>query len=369
MHLGETLLPWKSKDKKCCLYKMVYVAAPIWVLGDVIAKFYTLRATSYRCTYKSQLLFLVHEWRVSEETRLVISRLLHEISTRRSTSKSGTGKDCLSRYLRSPAKNTFKHLYKQTPLWLVVMRKEPQEPWRTRRPRERDVEQSAPTHAHHTHCASRQSGTTADRRYDVPRDWLWDACQMARVYWGTRCEGFRSKESPHYRMERSARNLLERDQMRRAPEKSSRSGHQTSNNQTLFTSLEIPWGFLSWAVLRWLSGGLCHARKCQFKNIMCEEKVWFGIAQRTFAWETFGKRQNGKRRPVLIHVPGSHEHLALRKRVMCTSSMGAHVCHGTQRTKGMRKWDEKSDSRAAEKGAKKLVSSDCAKILVKVSSD
>ena len=31
----------------------------------------------------------------------------------------------------------------------------------------------------------------------------------------------------------------------------------------------------------------------------------------------------------------------------------------------MRKWDEKPDSHAAEKGVKKLVSSDCAKILVK----
>ncbi len=58
MRLGETLLPWKSKDKKCCLYEMPYVTAPIWVLGDVIVKFYALRATSYRCTYKSQRFFL-----------------------------------------------------------------------------------------------------------------------------------------------------------------------------------------------------------------------------------------------------------------------------------------------------------------------
>jgi hypothetical protein len=35
----------------------------------------------------------------------------------------------------------------------------------------------------------------------------------------------------------------------------------------------------------------------------------------------------------------------------------------------MRKWNEKLDSRAAEKGAKKLVSSDYAKILDKESSD
>jgi hypothetical protein len=35
----------------------------------------------------------------------------------------------------------------------------------------------------------------------------------------------------------------------------------------------------------------------------------------------------------------------------------------------MRKWDEISDSRAAKKGAKKLVSSDYAKILDKESSN
>ncbi len=107
MHLGETLLPWKSKSKKCCLYETPYVAAPIWVLGDIIAKFSALRATSYRQTYKSQFVFLVHEWCISEETFLVISRLLRQIFTRGSMSKSGTVKDYLSR-LRSSAKSTFK---------------------------------------------------------------------------------------------------------------------------------------------------------------------------------------------------------------------------------------------------------------------
>jgi hypothetical protein len=34
-----------------------------------------------------------------------------------------------------------------------------------------------------------------------------------------------------------------------------------------------------------------------------------------------------------------------------------------QSAKGTRKWDEKSDSRAAKKGAKKLVNSNFAKIL------
>ncbi len=89
----------------------------------------------------------------------------------------------------------------------------PQEPWRSRWLQERDIEQSAPTHACHTHCASRQLGTTANRRYDVPRDWLWDACQMARVCWGTCCKEFFSKEGPHYQIEQSARNPLERKQV------------------------------------------------------------------------------------------------------------------------------------------------------------
>ncbi len=187
-------------------------------------------------------------------------------------SKSGTRKDYLLRYLRSPAKSTFKRLCKQTPLWHGIMSKVPQEPWRSRWLQERDVEQSAPTHACHTHCASRQLGTTANWRYDVPCDWLQDACQMARVRWGTSCKGFCSEEGPHYWIEPSSRNQLERDQVQRALGKLSRSCCQTSNNQPWFMSLEIPWGFLAWAVLCWLSGGLCHGRKCQFEEFCVRRK-------------------------------------------------------------------------------------------------
>jgi hypothetical protein len=38
MRLGETLPQWTSKDKKCFLYETPYVAAPVRVLADVIAK-------------------------------------------------------------------------------------------------------------------------------------------------------------------------------------------------------------------------------------------------------------------------------------------------------------------------------------------
>ncbi len=192
---------------------------------------------------------------------------------------------------------------------------------------------------------------------------------MARVRWGTHCKGFRGKEGPHYRIKHIARNQPESDQVQRALEKSSRSCRQTSNNQPWFTTLEIPWVFLSQAVLHWPSGGLCHARKCQFKDFMQEEKVWFAIAQQTFGWETFDERRNGEIKPVLILVPGSHEPLASRKCGMCARNMGTHVRRGIWSTKGIKKRDEKSDFHAAEKGAKKLVSSNCAKILGKDSSD
>ncbi len=266
-------------------------------------------------------------------------------------------------------KSTLKCLCKQTPRWRIAMRKMPQEPWRSRWPQERDVERSALIHTRHTHCASRQLGTTANQRYDVPWDWLWDACHMIRVRWGTCCKGFCSKEGPHYWIELSVRNPLEHDQVQRALGKLSRSCRQTNNYQPLFTSFEIPLGFLAWAVLRWLSGGLCHARKCQFEDFEWEEKVWFAFAQLMFACKTFGKRRNGERKPVLILVPGSHNHLALRKCIMRARNMGVHIRRCTRRTKGIKKWDEKSDSCAAKKGAKKLVSRDCAKILDKESSN
>jgi hypothetical protein len=206
---------------------------------------------------------------------------------------------------------------------------DPQEPWRSRWLQERNAKQSVPNHVHHTHCASRQLGTTADQRYDVPRYWLWDACQLAKVCWGTRCEWFRRGEGPYYRIEQSARNPLEHNQVQRALGKLSKCCHQTSNNQPWFMRLDISWGFLAQAVLRWLSGGLCHARKCQFEDIMWGKKVWFAIAQWTFAWETFGERENGTRKPVLILEPGSREHLTLRKCVMCSRNMGAHIQHST----------------------------------------
>jgi hypothetical protein len=124
-----------------------------------------------------------------------------------------------------------KRLYKQTPLWLVVMSRSLRNPEEQDDRKKRGVDQSAPTHVHHTHCVPMQLGTTADWRYNDHRDWLWEARQMARVRWGTRYKGFFSEKIPHYQIEQSARNHMECDQVQRVPEKLSSSCHQTSNNQ------------------------------------------------------------------------------------------------------------------------------------------
>jgi hypothetical protein len=48
------------------------------------------------------------------------------------------------------------------------------------------------------------------------------------------------------------------------------------------------------------------------------------------------KRRNGERMPVLTLVPGSHERLTSRKRMMCARNMGVHVRRSIRSTKGIK---------------------------------
>ncbi len=52
-------------------------------------------------------------------------------------------------------------------------------------------------------------GDVVAQRYDVPHDWLWDACHMPGVHWKSHCKGFCSKEGSNYCFEQSARKLSE----------------------------------------------------------------------------------------------------------------------------------------------------------------
>ncbi len=90
-----------------------------------------------------------------------------------------------------------------------------------------------------------------------------------------------------------------------------------TQQSTVFTSLEVPWGFLTQAVLRSLVG-LMSRKKVSVQGFLWVRKVWFAFPQRTFAPETFGKRLKGERSPVVSLLPGSREHLASRNpRVLC----------------------------------------------------
>ncbi len=65
---------------------------------------------------------------------------------------------------------------------------------------------------------------------------------------------------------------------------------QGTRQSTLFMSLEIPWGFLTQAVLRSLVGLMSH-EKVSVRGFLWVRKVWFVFVQQTFAPETFGKRR------------------------------------------------------------------------------
>ncbi len=65
---------------------------------------------------------------------------------------------------------------------------------------------------------------------------------------------------------------------------------QGTRQSTSFRSLETPWGFHTQAVLCSFAG-LMSRKKVSVQGFLWVRKVWFAIAQWTFAPETFGKRR------------------------------------------------------------------------------
>jgi hypothetical protein len=152
---------------------------------------------------------------------------------------------------------------------------------------------------------------------------------MARVCGEARCEGFCSEEGPHYRFFTKCQEPAGTQAGVKSPWEGVCSCLLTSNNPRL----EVHSRFQSWAVLRWLGGGLCHARKCQFKDKTRKGMIRVlptDVCTRNLCKE----RQNGERKPVLLLVPGTHKRLTLRKRVMCARNLGAHKQRSIRSTKG-----------------------------------
>ncbi len=177
-----------------------------------------------------EILFSVHEWRILEETCLNILRLLCEFLWGDLQAKVVLETDYLWHFWRSPARVPQASLQADSALTCCQEQK-PQDSRRTRWPQEKGrwiiSPNSRASHPVHSYAA----GYYSRSKLDAPRDWLQEACQMARVRWGTRCKGFCSKEGLHYWMERSVMKQLERNQVQRVLEKSSGSCLQTSNNQ------------------------------------------------------------------------------------------------------------------------------------------
>ncbi len=179
LHRGNSAfknLQHETQWLKCCLYETLYAPAPIRETGDVIARtppnvrLPTDAPTRARFFFCSQVM-----------------RFLRDPS-------------CWNNGSYVPFLQG-SHMQKQYHQRITLRT---WEPWRMQ---ERDSEWSALTIAHHIHGASVPLGTTVAWRYDVPRDWLWDACHMAGVRRGSRCKRFCSKEGPHYCLEQSARKL------------------------------------------------------------------------------------------------------------------------------------------------------------------
>ncbi len=99
-------------------------------------------------------------------------------------------------------------------------------------------------------------GDVVAQRYDVLRDWLWDACHMAGVRWRSHCEGFCSEEGPYYCFEQSMRKL--------------------SSDKRQSTYLRV------WISLWWLhTSAVLHSlakpnsrKKVSVRGFLWERKVW-----------------------------------------------------------------------------------------------
>ncbi len=267
--------------------------------------------------------------------------------------------------LRSPAKITFKCLILDTPLWHGIMSTN------LKNPKEQDDLKKGTLSNHplnnvrHTHCTFRQLGTTATQRYDVPRDWLLNWCQLARVCWETHCKGTCSKEHPHIasgNVRGTYWNKIKCKERYGNPPETVIGQAAINLDSWVWKSLEdslpeLYCAYLAEAYVMRESTSLGHLHRKKSKV----DTQWpnGGSHQKPSA-----KSRNGKEPAVLSLLLGSHKHLTLRKQAQCmldTWGCMYNVLPGS--AQGLRKRDKKLDSHAAKNGAKKLVSIDCAQIL------
>ncbi len=134
----------------------------------------------------------------------------------------------------------------------------------------------------------------------------------------------------------------------------------TQQSTFLLMSLEIPWEFLTRAVLCSLAG-LMSRKKVSVWGFLWVSKVWFAFALWMFAPKTFGKRRKEENYWYWVNYQVPMSILLQETHLFCARYMGAHVRRTSLECQRLEKQDKKLDSHAAKKGVKKLVSSDFCK--------
>jgi hypothetical protein len=127
-----------------------------------------------------------------------------------------------------------------------------------------------------------------------------------------------------------------------------------TRQSSLFSRVEIPWGFHTWAVLCSFAGLMSH-EKVSVWGFLWVRKVWFAFAQWRFAPESFGKKRNAS---------------CFEKLMRSVPEIWGRMYGVLPRSaKGTRNGPRNQIPMQPRKGAKKLVSSDFAKILEYESSN
>jgi hypothetical protein len=119
----------------------------------------------------------------------------------------------------------------------------------------------------------------------------------------SRCKAFVARKARTIALERSVRKLSE-----------------DKRQSTFIHKLDILWWFHTRAVLH----SLANARKCQLEDFCEKERYESCSVQRMFTADAFRKRRKRENSMVVMLLPGSNEHLALRNpRVLFQKHGGA----------------------------------------------
>ncbi len=247
--------------------------------------------------------FLVNEWHVFEEKHLINSRLLCTLHTRRSSSKSSTKKGLLNAPEES-CKEHFKSFILDTPLWHDAMSANLKEPaakdFVERKARTIELSEAQGTHWNVIKCKERlgNSPEVIIGKATINLDsWVWKSLEDSLP--------------KLYCIE-----LVE--------------AYVTGESAGLKILCEMKRYELR------LPNGRLHQKPSEKGGKGKEYWYWvyYQVPASNLLWEIFA---------------------------FCARNLGVHVQGNTLECQVMRKQDKKSDSCAAEKGAKKLGSSNCVK--------